>query len=118
MLDGLVSVEQARQAYGVVILDEVVDEQATADLRAAPRPTAPRFSFGAYREAHEQRWPPALQSALNRVTQGLAAAPRQYVRARLVEAVEARGGAIEATELEVLHASVLSELELSVLETL
>jgi N-methylhydantoinase B len=118
VLDGLVSVEQARQAYGVVIRDGAVDELATVDLRAGARPAVSRFAFGVYRQTHEQRWPPDLQAALNRVTDGLAAAPRQYVRGRLVQAVEARDGQVDPAQLERLHAQVLAELELPLLQTL
>jgi N-methylhydantoinase B len=118
VLDGLVSVEQARQAYGVVIRDGAIDQLATVDLRAGARPAVSRFAFGAYRQTHEQRWPPDLQAALNRVTDGLAAAPRQYVRGRLVQAVEARDGQVDPAQLERLHAEVLAELELPLLQTL
>jgi N-methylhydantoinase B len=122
VLDGLVSVEQARAAYGVAIVDGQIDPATTAELRKVPRPPAQRFAFGAYRDAFEQRWPPELQAALNHVTRGLPAAPRQYVRRRLVEGLEANGGAVEvlgaADLLQRLHAEVLAELELPLLETL
>jgi N-methylhydantoinase B len=118
VLDGLVSVEQARLAYGVAIVEDTLDADGTAELRGRPRPPGERFAFGPYREAFERRWPPELQSAINRVTQGLPAAPRQYVRRRLVEAVEASSGPVEPAELERLHARVLAELELPLLETL
>ena len=121
VLDGLVSVEQAGRDYGVAISDGTVDESETAALRAVSRPTAERFHFGANRLAYEERWPDALQSALNRVTVGLASAPRQYVRRRLVEAVEARGASGERVDppmLEALFGEVMSELEAPLLESL
>jgi N-methylhydantoinase B len=40
VLDGYVSVESARDAYGVVIVDSAVDEVATARLRAERRAAA------------------------------------------------------------------------------
>jgi N-methylhydantoinase B len=118
VLDGLVSVEQARLAYGVAVTDDAVDEAATAELRARLRPPRERFAFGAYREAFERRWPPELQTALNRVTEGLPAAPRQYVRRRLVEAIESNGGPVAPAHLQQLHQEVLAELELPLLEAL
>jgi N-methylhydantoinase B len=118
VLDGLVSVEQARRAYGVAIVDDTLDADGTAELRARPRPMRERFAFGAYREAFESRWPPELQAALNRVTEGLPAAPRQYVRRRLVEAIESNGGPVDLAHLQHLHQQVLAELELPLLETL
>ena len=56
---GLVAREQAREAYGVVLTGDRVDEAATAALRAAraderaPEP----FDFGPARREHERRWP-------------------------------------------------------------
>jgi N-methylhydantoinase B len=121
VLDGLVSEEQARREYGVALSDGRVDEAATAALRAGPRRPAERFDFGPNRRAHEQRWPPALQAALNRVTAGLAAAPRQYVRARLIRAIESRqasGEAVDEAALGALFEQVMAELEVPLLETL
>jgi N-methylhydantoinase B len=46
---GLVSSDTAERDYGVVIRDDMVDEQATADLRAAQRSdrgAPPQFDFG------------------------------------------------------------------------
>jgi N-methylhydantoinase B len=46
---GLVSSEVAERDYGVVIGDDMVDEQATADLRATQRSergAPPQFDFG------------------------------------------------------------------------
>jgi N-methylhydantoinase B len=45
----LVSLEVAERDYGVVIRDDMVDETATADLRAAQRSergAPPQFDFG------------------------------------------------------------------------
>jgi N-methylhydantoinase B len=45
----LVSLEAAERDYGVVIRDDMFDEQATADLRAAQRSergAPPQFDFG------------------------------------------------------------------------
>jgi N-methylhydantoinase B len=121
VLDGLVSDGRARRDYGVAIRDGKLDREQTAALRAGrPLPQA-RFDFGHNRLAYEQRWPDSLQSALNRVTAGLAAAPRQYVRRRLVEAIEGRqdrGEPVDEAVLRALFGQVMDELEASLLETL
>ncbi len=121
VLDGLVSPGRARQDYGVAIVGDQVDERATAELRRGPRPQGERFSFGDNRVAFEQRWPDALQTAVNRLTAGLAAAPRQYVRERMIEAIEtsrARGQDVDEAALRTLYQQVLDALEVPLLETL
>ena len=50
----LVSLEAAERDYGVVIRDDIVDEQATAQKRAAlraERGAPPQFDFGELPEA-------------------------------------------------------------------
>jgi N-methylhydantoinase B len=121
VLDGLVSTEQAREAYGVAIEDSRVDAAATSALRDRPRQSSTRFSFGAFREEFETLWPDGLQRAVNRLTADLAPAPRQYVRACLIEAVERRRAAQESvddTAIEALNAEIRARLQLSLLETL
>ena len=121
VLDGLVSVEQARRDYGVALEAGQVDEAATAALRRGPRPPSQRFDFGPNRRDFEERWPPGLQSALNHLTDGLAPAPRQYVRARLVQAVEAEwadGNPPDRAALRTTFERVMAELETSLLESI
>jgi N-methylhydantoinase B len=88
---GLVSREHARDAYGVVVDGDRVDESATAALRAAPRgeiATSP-FDFGPARREHERRWPPALQDAFIELLMTAPAPYRAYVRRTLYPRVEA-----------------------------
>lgn len=121
VLDGLVSVDEAGRQYGVSIVDGRIDAAGTAALRRAPRPPGERFGFGPYRLAHDQRWPDALQTMLNRLTAELAPAPRQYVRGRLIAAIEARqarGDRLDATALRDAYQRVLDELQVSLLEAL
>jgi N-methylhydantoinase B len=90
---GLVTPSHARAAYGVVMADGVVDAAATSALRAAGRaaagPLGP-FDFGAARDAHERRWPPALQDALVALLMTLPAPYRAYVRRALYTRITAR----------------------------
>jgi N-methylhydantoinase B len=96
VLSGLVSRERARDAYGVVLDGDRVDESATAALRAARRgesdtPTGPdaQFDFGVARREHERRWPPALQDAFIAMLMTLPAPYRAYVRRTLYAKVDA-----------------------------
>jgi N-methylhydantoinase B len=121
VLDGLVSPEQARCEYGVGVVDSRVDEAETAALRGRPRPPAQRFDFGPSRRAYEERWPAELQAILNRLTAGLPAAPRQYVRARLIADVEERktaGEPVDEPAVRSLVEQVMEEIEVPLLETL
>jgi N-methylhydantoinase B len=118
VLDGLVTPEQARDDYGVAIAESRVDEAETRRRRQRGPRRHPRFDFGPGRLAHERRWPGTVQSAVNRLTAALAPAPRQYVRARLLEAFEADGGPRDETALRALYARVMDELEVSLLEGL
>jgi N-methylhydantoinase B len=121
VLDGLVSSEQARQHYGVAIVDGRLDEPATREVRRAPRPACQRFDLGPNRLAHDRAWPDSLQTAINRLTESLAPAPRQYVRTRLIEACElsrARGETVDDVRLQESYQRVLNELEVALLESL
>ena len=82
---GLVSPERAREAYGVVLAGDGVDEAATAALRTArahERVTEP-FDFGAARREHERRWPDDLQDLFIHLLMGLPAPYRSYARRTL-----------------------------------
>jgi N-methylhydantoinase B len=91
---GLISREHAREAYGVVLTGDRVDENATAALRATQPPAAApstdgAFDFGDARRAHERRWPPALQDAFIALLMSLPAPYRAYARRTLYPRVEA-----------------------------
>ena len=96
VLSGLVSRERARDAYGVVLDGDRVDEPATAALRQAPsgesdagEGTDAMFDFGTARREHERRWPPALQDAFIAMLMSLPAPYRAYVRRTLYARVDA-----------------------------
>lgn len=55
---GAVSLASAARDYGVVIRNGTVDRQATAALRAAPRPAPQTFSLSPQRQAFEAVWTP------------------------------------------------------------
>jgi N-methylhydantoinase B len=88
---GLISREHAREAYGVVLRGDRVDEEATASLRqsgSGPAAAAP-FDFGPARCEHERRWPAALQDAFIELLMSLPAPYRVYVRRKLYARVDA-----------------------------
>jgi N-methylhydantoinase B len=96
VLSGLVSRASAREAYGVVLDGDRVDETATVALRDARRgepeagtSTGVRFDFGAARREHERRWPPELQDAFIAMLMSLPAPYRAYVRRTLYAKVDA-----------------------------
>jgi N-methylhydantoinase B len=64
VLDGLLSPEQARLLYGVVICDGAVDVSATQEARSRPREEHGLFTLGSTRENLERTWPPAASAAL------------------------------------------------------
>jgi N-methylhydantoinase B len=95
VVSGLVSREHAREAYGVVVEGERVDDRATAARRAERRGEASpgemdaRFDFGPARREHERRWPAALQDAFIALLMSLPAPYRAYVRRTLYVRVDA-----------------------------
>ena len=90
---GLVTPAHARAAYGVVMTAGAVDLAATRALRAGGRAASGppgAFDFGGARDAHERRWPPALQDALVALLMTLPAPYRAYVRRALHARITAR----------------------------
>jgi N-methylhydantoinase B len=86
--DGLVSTEAAREVYGVVVADGLVDEPATAALREQRRrdsdPAEP-FAFGSYRAEFERRWSDDWQLGINVAVQQVPNVLRGYVRNQLMD---------------------------------
>ncbi|QGY29668.1 hydantoinase B/oxoprolinase family protein [Pantoea cypripedii] len=87
---GFVSLAAAREQYGVAIVNDAVDEVATAELRHVMRqPAAEHFDHGAARNAFETVWTPQRYQLL---TTFLAAAPvgwRHFLKHQVFKAVEA-----------------------------
>jgi N-methylhydantoinase B len=91
LASGLLSREQAREAYGVVLAGERVDEPATAALRTAragERAPVP-FDFGPARRDYERRWPEPLQDLFIELLMALPAPYRGYARRTLHGRVDA-----------------------------
>jgi N-methylhydantoinase B len=86
---GAVTVEQARQQYGVVLVGGQVDQAATAAARAAmPPPAEGLFDFGPGRMALERRWPPALQDATIRLIETVPPSVRDWCKHRIYDLIQ------------------------------
>lgn len=108
--DGLVSVEEARRSYGVVVKDGRIDEAATAALRSAmaAASTNEPFSFGEARLAYERIWSDELQLAVNEATARLPASIRGHIRLALMEEIERDGLTVDQAWLEERVAAMLA----------
>jgi N-methylhydantoinase B len=91
---GLLTTERARDLYGVVVREGVVDEEATLDRRAgnAGRDGRVEFDFGQARIEHERVWTAELYDALHEILNELPVPYRALVRRRLFEKVKERAG--------------------------
>lgn len=86
---GVLSAEQAREQYGVVLADGAVDAEATARARAAmAAPPAGPFDFGPGRAELERRWPPALQDAAIRLLESVPPAVRDWGKHRIYDRIQ------------------------------
>lgn len=87
---GFLSPAQAREQYGVVLVDGVVDGAATARARGAmPAPPDGLFDFGPRRAELERRWPPALQDAAVRLLESVPAAVRDWGKHQIYDRIQA-----------------------------
>ncbi|MEY9627258.1 hydantoinase B/oxoprolinase family protein [Sinorhizobium fredii] len=84
---GAVSLESARCDYGVAIVAEEVDADATAALRTKARPIPDTFSYGAERIAFETVWPPERYELLTRFLADVPVGWRFFLKHRIFEAV-------------------------------
>jgi len=113
---GLVSIEQARSAYGVVITNGEIDQGQTERLRdALARRAGPVeiFGVGDARKAYEARWPEALRRAVQEALaqySGLAQEVVSRVVRQKIEAVWARDGSLALEEVDALVRAVMVEL--------
>ena len=64
VVEGLLDPVAARTQYGVAVEGGVLDEAATATLRAAPRRAGEMFALGPVRLEQDRIWPPAARAAL------------------------------------------------------
>ncbi|CCF00644.1 putative hydantoin utilization protein B (plasmid) [Sinorhizobium fredii HH103] len=84
---GAVSLESARCDYGVAIITDEIDADATAALRTKARPIPDTFSYGAERVAFETVWPPERYELLTRFLADVPVGWRFFLKHRIFEAV-------------------------------
>jgi N-methylhydantoinase B len=89
--DGLVTVDEARETYAVVLAKGHVDVAATDRLRAARRTkrSAAAFSYGKEREDYESRFSPALQDAVASELMHYSASSRHFLKEQVFDALAA-----------------------------
>src|SRR5690606_4298405 len=85
----LVTEDEAREVYGVVIAGEAVDEAGTSALRRQHgRPAAAEeFTFGPERLEYESVLSPELQDIVAKLLAGRAPEVRQYARGLLYDRI-------------------------------
>jgi N-methylhydantoinase B len=110
--DGFVTVEEARNAYGVVIKAGAVDVANTTVLRGslkAKRGMLPAFEIGDERRAYEERLPQAFQDVVNEVLASEPASSRLYLRDVIYQHCFEEGYAtLEVPRLRALIANLQS----------
>lgn len=88
VLCGFVSRERARDAYGVVVRDDMtIDEQATQALRAQREPVQGHFDCGPGRTRFEQVWTAQRYAAMTRIMAALPVNWRHFVKHQLFAAL-------------------------------
>lgn len=111
--NGLVSVEAARDSYGVVLTKDGVDTVATEALRRDRRGGAKpdMFSFGPERDAYEAIWSEAAWSRLIDLVFSLPVPLRASMRGRLWTAAnrlgEERGRSLTAEDIDLCWQEVI-----------
>jgi N-methylhydantoinase B len=99
---GFLSVERAREAYGVAMVDGRVDQATTERLRAAmPAPSNGQFDFGARRAEMEGTWTPAIQDAAQRVLGSVPPAVRDWGKHQIYDRIREIAAARPATIADV-----------------
>jgi len=97
---GYLSVAAARAQYGVVVVDNRVDREATETLRAAMlQQAAHHFEHGEARSRFETLWTPQRYQAL---TTFLASAPvswRHFLKTQVFRAVEGIGETADMNQI-------------------
>lgn len=113
VLDEYVSLETAREKYGVVgTLSDGLDRAATDALRTrlrAERGPLKEFDFGPVREAYHAKWPAALHDAISAITQDMPRVQRQTSYRALYAEIDRRldaGEAIGAADVPTILATI------------
>jgi N-methylhydantoinase B len=110
VVDGLLSVETARNDYGVVIRDDEIDKAATSQARQGFLPKTGVFDYGARRQSYEDVWPReatlALSRGLLKAPSGLRESLKVHVREKLAD-----GATAEAVNAALQDAAAFFDLD-------
>lgn len=114
VLNGLVSPEAARDAYGVLLRNGGIDAAETAALRARRKAERngrepPAFTFGAARDRHYARWTDALYEAIDDSLAPLPTLARQMFYRLLQVEIDARferGETVRPADIRALLAAL------------
>jgi N-methylhydantoinase B len=110
VLDGLLTPEQARRIYGVVVANGTLDLHATTSLRRTDhRRGSGFFNYGPTREALERIWPTAVSAALATAVQNAPAIVRTHLVTAVREILGSHGRTV--TETEVREALLMLQRE-------
>ncbi|MDJ0475324.1 hydantoinase B/oxoprolinase family protein, partial [Pantoea eucalypti] len=97
---GYLSVAAARAQYGVVIVDDGVDESATARLRAAmPQRAAQHFEHGEARNRFETLWTPQRYQLLTAFLAGAPVSWRHFLKTQVFRAVAEIGETADMNQI-------------------
>jgi N-methylhydantoinase B len=87
---GFLSLDRARDEYGVVLVEGRVDAEATTRLRRTmAAPPDGGFDFGGRRAELERRWPPAIQTAAVRLLDQIPPAVRDWGKHQIYDRIQA-----------------------------
>jgi N-methylhydantoinase B len=112
---GWVSLEHARDGYGVVLEGDMVDTEGTRALRAsmaAGRSDTDFYDLGSYRQAFEAVWTAANYDALTDCLASLPVHWRFYAKHRVFAAIDAMDPATrngDGSEVQAIFRSLLAE---------
>ena len=84
---GYVSAEAAAREYGVAVVDDAVDQTATATLREGHTPHEGLYAFGPERLAHEAVWTQAVYAEMGRAMEAAPLHWRAFLKKALFEAM-------------------------------
>jgi N-methylhydantoinase B len=117
----LVSLQLAREAYGVVVDAEGrIDQAATERIRTQARRNRKEiafsaFSYGPAREEYRRRWSVELEDALSQAVASLPVLLRQFMHRRLKQVIEARlarGETVAPEQVPAIFAHLETEAEI------
>jgi N-methylhydantoinase B len=115
LLEGLISPATAHDSYGVVVVDTILDYEATEARRVRLRATGaplPAYDFGPERDAYEAIWTDQLHQAMNLALDQYPASVRFFLRSQLVALIraKAREGTVLPSDVPLMLGAIHGRL--------